>query len=183
MVTLESFVFGRPLRGCFCIASPKKANSKRESPTVCCGITALRLPSQCFGTRLSSLRLAMNCWVCCCGTEYRSVVGQSLATGVDAPPGPGLAGLASRLGDVLRPIRERHLNSWADQRISCTVGHGVEKLYSFFCRMPLQWSSCPTFASCSLWCCARYCLVRVGFCGQHYGKSQSSPLAVNAFNW
>ena len=62
------------------------------------------------------------------------VVGQSLAPGVDAPPGPVDAGLASRLGDVLRPIRERHLNSWAGLRISCTVGHGVKKLYSFSAR-------------------------------------------------
>ena len=123
-VTPESFVFGRPLRGCFCIASPKKGNSHCELPTA-------RLPSQCFGTRLSSLRLGINCWVCCCGTGFRSVVGQSLATGVNAPPGPVLAGLASRLGDVLRPIRERHLYSWADQRVSCTGGHGVEKLYRF----------------------------------------------------
>ena len=45
MVTPESFVFRRPLKGCFCIASFKKANSHCESPTVCCGITVVRLPS------------------------------------------------------------------------------------------------------------------------------------------
>ena len=201
MVKPESFLSGRPLRGCFCITSLTKANSHCESPTVCRGITAVRLPFQFrFGSRLSPLSLGTNCWVRCCGTGFMwctkgdenfcsdsrtqhvpqtcwswwphdslslilgnfmfkdlsfldcavpvhslvphcilelhntcvsSAAGQSLATGVDTPPGPVLAGLASRLGEVLRPIQERHLNSRADQRISCSVGHGVEKLYSF----------------------------------------------------
>ena len=215
MVKPDSFLPGRPLRGCFCFASLKEAKGHCESLTVCGGITAVGLTFQFrLGSKLSPSRLGLRCWVRCCGNGFTwcikdgvnyccdsrkqhvpqfcwscwahgsvslflgnfmlrdlsfldcavpvhslaphhilelrnarvsSVAGQSLVTGVDTPPGTVVEGLASRLGEALRPIQERYLLCRRGQRNSCSVEYEVEKPYSFLAGCPH--SGCSSFTS------------------------------------
>ena len=67
----DSFLPGRPLRGCLCFAPLKDAKGHCESLTDCGGTTAVGLTFQVrFGSKLSPSKLGKSCWGRCCGKGF-----------------------------------------------------------------------------------------------------------------